>query len=452
MTPVPPGPLAGRYELRERLAASPAAEVFLAHDRDLDRSVAVKILSADLAADPQVVERFRQAATASATVRDPHVVTVYDWGDDGGTVFVAMEHVDGTSLADMLTEARRLTPDRAAEIGEAVAEGLDAAHRAGVVHGGLTPSDILIGRNGDVKIGDFGFAAAGLAGFASAGAEVTVAEYAAPEQLRGSPADARSDLYALGSILYVAVTGTPPFTAADVVTLTERKLRERPAAPSTHSTGVPPALDGIVERLLETEPSLRYANGADVAADLHRLSATLAVPVVGATAPVVVTTVPEAKTSILPAVAAPEPEKSHKTAWIVGALVVIGLVVAGLVVWAVSGDNNAKKAQVDVPAVVGQRVGAARAAITAAGLSPSTVNEPNDQFGANLVFEQSPAAGSKAAGGSVVVLKVSTGPTTTTTSSTSTTSTSTSTSTTTTTTTTSTTTTTTTLPPTTTTT
>ncbi|MGZ8763169.1 MAG: serine/threonine-protein kinase, partial [Acidimicrobiia bacterium] len=300
MTPVAPGPLAGRYELRERLAASPVAEVLLAHDRDLDRTVAVKVLATDLAADPQVVERFRQAATASATIRDPHVVTVYDWGEDDGTVFVAMEYVDGTNLADTLREVGRLSPDRTAAIGASVAEGLDAAHRAGVVHGGLTPSDVLLASNGDVKICDFGTAAAGLAGFASVGAGVTAAQYAAPEQLQGGPADARSDLYALGSTLYEAVTGAPPYVAADVVSLTERKVRERPAPPSAHATGVPPALDGIIERLLETEPSRRYASGGDVAADLHRLSATLPVPAVGATAPVVVTTVPEAKTSILP--------------------------------------------------------------------------------------------------------------------------------------------------------
>jgi hypothetical protein len=172
------------------------------------------------------------------------------------------------------------------------------------------------------------------------------------------------------------------------------------------------------------------------------------VPVVGATAPVVVTTVPEAETSILPAVPAPEPEKkSNKMAWIVAALVVLGLVVAGLVVWAVSRDDDSKKAQVDVPSVIGQPVGQARATITAAGLSPTTVNEPSEALAAGLVFEQSPPQNSTAAKGSVVVLKVSTGPTTTTTSSTSTTST-----TTTTTSTTTTTTTTTTLPPTTTTT
>ena len=197
---------------------------------------------------------------------------------------------------------------------------------------------------------------------------------------------------------------------------------------------MPPALDGIIERLLETEPSRRYASGGDVAADLQRLSATLAVPVIGATAPVAVTTVPEAKTSILPAAAAEPEKKSSKTGWIVGALVVLGLVVAGLVVWAVSRDDNTEKARVDVPAVVGQPVTAAQAAITAAGLSPTTVNEPNDQFAADLVFSQSPAAGAKAPKGSVVVLKVSTGPTTTTTTSTSTTTSSTSTTTTTTTT------------------
>lgn len=444
MTSVPPGPLAGRYELGDRIAATAAAEVFAARDRDLDRTVAIKVLTPALASDPQVVERFRAASSAAATVRDPHVVTVYDWGEDQGTAFLAMEYVAGRDLGATLRETQRVAPDRVASIGASAADGLEAAHRVGVVHGGLTPSDVLLATSGDVKLCDFGTAAAGLTGYAADDGGVAAAQHASPEQLQGRPADARSDLYALGSVLYAALTGAPPFTETDAVSLTERKLRARPAAPSSLAPSVPPALDSIVERLLEIDPNRRYGSAAEAAADLRRLGATLAAPPVTATAPVVVATVPEAPTSILPTTpaAVPEPEEKSRTGWIVASLIVLALVVAGVIAWLVLKDDDSQKARVAVPAVVGQPVGAASAAITAAGLSPSTVNEPSDQFAENLVFEQSPAANTKAPKDSVVVLKVSTGPTTTTTSSTSTTSTSTSTTTTTTSTTTSTTTTT----------
>ncbi len=435
-------PLGGRYELRRQLAAGPSARVYLAQDLELGRPVAIKVLGPQLARDPEIVERFRQAANTAASVHDPRIVTIYDWGDDQGAVYVAMELVDGPSLAETLRDAPRLGVDRAVNIGIGVAQALDAAHRAGLVHGSLTPRDVLLAHDGTVKVTDFGTATAGLAAL---GDPTATALYQSPEQLQGRPADARSDLYALGAILYEAATGSPPFTGADTVAITQRKLADRAIPPSTVAPGIPPGFDAIVERLLDRDPGGRYGSGADAAAALLRLGETIQVPLATATAQMPTVAAP-APPPVIPPPAAPAESRKRRSAtpWIVAAIIVLVLVVGGLVAWAVNQDAKNKADQVVVPAVVGLKLPQAEAAIIAAGLTSTPVNEPNDQFALGLVFAQAPRPTTKAAKGSVVVIKVSAGPTTTTTSSTSSTSTTTSTSTTST----STSTTTTTVPPT----
>jgi serine/threonine-protein kinase len=426
-------PLGDRYELSGRLGASPAAEVFRAHDRQLDRPVAVKVLSPELSRDPATVARFRRAATDAATLHGTNLVTVFDWGEDAGRAYVTMELVEGGSLADRLATSPRLPLEEVSGIGIGIADALDVAHRAGRVHGSLSPRDVLLARDGTVKVTDFGTAAAGFASAETTPLDAAV--YDAPEQLRGEAATPSADLYALGTILAVAATGAPPFPG-DAVTVTSRKLAEAAPPPSLVTPGLPPAFDAIVGRLLERDPQHRYPSAADVARDLARLRETMLVPAAAPTrqmavaAPVTATALPTEP-----------PSKRSATPWIVAAIVVLLLAVGALVVWAVTRDDDSKAEQVLVPAVVGQRVADASAALEDAGLSPSTVNEPNDEFALGLVFSQAPAAATKVRKGSVVVLKVSAGPTTTTTSSTSTTTTST------TTTTTTTSTTTTTLPP-----
>jgi len=408
-------PLGGRYELRRQLAVGPAARVYQAQDLELGRPVALKVLGPDLARDPEIVDRFRQAASTAASVHDPRIVTIYDWGEDNGAVYVAMELVDGQSLAETLAESQRLSIDRTVAIGIGVAEALDAAHRAGLVHGSLTPRDVLLARDGTVKVTDFGTATAGLA---SLGDQTATALYQAPEQLQGSVPNARSDLYSLGTILYVAATGSPPFAGADAVAITQRKMTERVVPPSASVVGIPPGFDAVVERLLDRDPSHRYGSGAETAGELRRLRDTIQIPLTAvpatATAPVTPAAAP------LPPPAAPEEKRRSATPWIVTAIVILVLVVAGIIIWLVSQDDNSKKEQVIVPAVVGLDVAQAQSDLKAAGLDPSTVSEPNAQFGPGLVFAQAPQPTTSAPKGSVVVLKVSTGPTTTTSTSTST--------------------------------
>ncbi len=181
--------------------------------------------------------------------------------------------------------------------------------------------------------------------------------------------------------------------------------------------GIPPGLDAIVERLLERDPTRRYTNGGDVAADLIRLGETAQIPLIEPTQ--AIPAVAAAPVLPPPVVPPPEEKKRSATGWIIAAIIVLVLAIGGLIAWAVTQNNDSKAELVQVPAVVGARAADAKAALEAAGFSPSTVPEPNDEFGEGLVFDQAPLAGTQARKGSVVVLKVSSGPTTTTTSSTS---------------------------------
>lgn len=414
-----PQPFAGRYLPLRELASSPAATVYLAEDRELGRPVALKVLGAGIAGDPEASAHFRAAASAASAIRDPHVVATYDVDETEGRPYVAMEYVDGRSLADALPNGRSVSVQRAVMLATGIASGLAAAHRAGVVHGGLTPHNVLLTTNGDVKLTDFG-----TAGMGAGGDALERAECAAPEQLRGSPPDARTDVYALGAVLCSLVTGYPPFTGTDPVAVTEQKLAGPPVPASSRVAGVPPALDAVIAKLLEPSPAARYASSEEALADLRRV-AVFAEPV---TAVVTTTGTATAVQAVAPTATLPQadeawaapppasPPKQRNTAiWV--AVAVLVLAVGALAWWVFASRNEAEKSKVEVPAVVGQQRVAAEAAITAAGLSPSVSEVANADFGAGLVFDQSPKAGTELAKGDVVVLKVSTGPEPTTTTS-----------------------------------
>ena len=209
----------------------------------------------------------------AAPLRDPGIVAVFDAAEADTGPFLVMEFVDGASLADSM-RGERLTVDRTAEIGAAVATALGAAHRAGTVHGSLTPRDVLVARDGTVKVTDFGSAGAGLAGITESPVEAAI--YGSPERLQGAPADASGDLYALGVLLHEAVTGAPPFGGADAVTITRDKLDRTPLPPSATVASVPPAFDAIVERLISPNVARRYHTAEEAAADLERLRAPVA--------------------------------------------------------------------------------------------------------------------------------------------------------------------------------
>ncbi|MEY4606899.1 MAG: hypothetical protein RLY45_1659, partial [Actinomycetota bacterium] len=191
-----------RYEIHKRIGRGGMADVFLARDQLLDRPVAIKVLFPEFAIDPNFVERFRREAQAAANLNHPNIVGVYDWGKFDATYFMAMEFVDGRTLADILRQNVRLNAQKAAEIASEVAAALSFAHRNGVVHRDIKPANILVGVNGQVKVADFGIAramnSATESNLTQDGSVMGTATYFSPEQAQGAQPDPRSDLYSLG--------------------------------------------------------------------------------------------------------------------------------------------------------------------------------------------------------------------------------------------------------------
>ena len=261
--------LDSRYRLLAQLAVGGTSTVHLATDTVLDRTVAVKILHPHLAQDAAVVDRFRREALAAASLTHPHVVTMFDVARDGS--YLVMEHVDGPSLRDVLRLRGRLPAQEALSLIGPVAAGLSAAHAAGLVHRDVKPENVLLGSDGRVKIGDFGLAREAASASTTYGPDVFAGSplYASPEAVRGDTLDARSDVYALGVVLYECLTGRPPFEADTPFTTAMLHTTEQVPAPSTAVDGVPPMLDDVVRRATDPDPDARYPDAAAFARALH---------------------------------------------------------------------------------------------------------------------------------------------------------------------------------------
>jgi serine/threonine-protein kinase len=263
-----PGARLGPFEIGERIGAGGMGEVFRARDTRLGREVAIKVLPASSANDPEALRRFEIEARAAAALSHPNILTVHEVGADGPTRYVVAELVDGAPLRGPLA------PERIAEIGRQICAGLDAAHAKGIVHRDLKPGNLLVARDGAIKIVDFGVAklleAPAPAGLTEAGAVLGTPGYMSPEQLRGQPVDARSDLFSLGVVLYELFSGRRPFSGpsrADTATAT----LERDPAPLA---GAPAWLQRVVDRCLEKDPARRYQSARELAFALESPTAS----------------------------------------------------------------------------------------------------------------------------------------------------------------------------------
>jgi eukaryotic-like serine/threonine-protein kinase len=272
-TRYPPGTLlGGRYEVLRSIGWGGMAEVYVASDRQLGREVAVKVILQRHAEDDRFVARFRREARAAAALSHPNVVSVYDVGTHQGSPFIVMEHVPGRTLAELVESGGPLPPDRVADIGEAVARALGAAHAAGIVHRDVKPGNVMVTADGRVKVLDFGIARAlRWTPLTETTAVHGTAEYMAPEYVRGEGADPRSDLYSLGAVLYELLTGHPPFTGDSPLQVAYRHLEEIPGPPDVVRPDVPEALSAVVMRCLAKHPGERYGRAEELATDLHRL-------------------------------------------------------------------------------------------------------------------------------------------------------------------------------------
>jgi eukaryotic-like serine/threonine-protein kinase len=264
--------LEGRYLLEERLARGGMSTVYAATDLRLHRTVAVKVMAEHLAHDPTFVDRFTREARAAAMLSHPNVVSVSDQGSDQGLVFLVMELVRGRTLRDLLQARGRLTVGEAFAVLEPVLSGLTAAHRAGIVHRDIKPENVLIGADGVVKVADFGLARA-LTGTGqtshTGGVLIGTVAYLSPEQLERGKADARSDVYAAGVVLFEMLTGHPPYGGDTPLAVAYQHVHHDMPTPSDEVPGLPWEVDELVARTTRRDPAVRPLDAGAFLADLE---------------------------------------------------------------------------------------------------------------------------------------------------------------------------------------
>jgi serine/threonine-protein kinase len=416
-----PRVFANRYELGTEIGRGGMADVYLAHDRLLDRRVAVKVLSPAFASDATNVERFRREAQSAARLNHPNIVSVYDWGEEDGASYIVMEYVPGQTLSALIQSYGRLSPTEAVPIAAEIADALAFAHANGVVHRDVKPGNVLVTPNGQVKVADFGIARAESGeALTKTGAVLGTASYFSPEQAQGFALDGRSDVYALGVVLYEMLTGAPPFTAGSPASVAYKHVREEPTPPSRVVAGLPGALDRIVLTALAKDLSERYQSADDLRADLLRFERGR--PLVGGPVTAIATPVPttlvaapvvaDRRTEAAPPVhydpprSAPPSKRWGPIVAVAGAFALLIVLIVVLLVQSDIGGGGSTPT-VDVPQTVGQAFTQAQTALEGAGFKVvrHDIDAP-DQVG-DLVMSQDPEAGRKAHKGSSITLGVS---------------------------------------------
>jgi serine/threonine-protein kinase len=438
-----PRRLGGRYELGQVLGRGGMAEVYLAHDTRLGRTVAVKTLRADLARDPSFQARFRREAQSAASLNHPAIVAVYDTGEDyidGVSIpYIVMEYVDGSTLRELLHSGRKLLPERAMEMTIGILQGLEYAHRNGIVHRDIKPANVMLTRNGQVKVMDFGIARAmGDAGMTmtQTAAVIGTAQYLSPEQAKGEQVDARSDLYSTGCLLYELLTVRPPFVGDSPVAVAYQHVREEPQPPSVFDPEITPEMDAIVLKALVKDPNYRYQSADEMRADIEAcldgqpVAATAAMGAVGyggfpddQPTTALRADAGAGATTMLPPMNPDDGgygyddrpdrrsrQKKNNTSTILlvvaGILVLIGAILIGK--WVASGGNNGN-GKVAVPNFVGQTQSSAKKMADNVDLKITTSGKPCANQPKGSVCDQNPNPGTKVDKGSTISLTVSTG-------------------------------------------
>ena len=261
--------LAERYEIIEKIAEGGMARVYRGRDLLLKRTVAIKVLKDQMTGDAAFIRRFEREAQSAAALSHPHIVNIYDVGEQDGTYFMVMEYVDGINLKQYIREKGRLPVHEAVRISRQIAEALEEAHKAGVVHRDIKPQNILFSRDGKVKVADFGIAIAGDGATVTVGDEIIgTVQYIAPEQARGEIAGKQSDLYSLGIVFYEMVTGKVPFTGESPVAVAMKHIQEQIVPPGRLSGDLPEQVEQVIMKALEKDAANRYNTAEDFLEDL----------------------------------------------------------------------------------------------------------------------------------------------------------------------------------------
>lgn len=419
-----------RYKLTERVGLGGMAEVYRAEDNVLGRTVAVKVMLPQYAADPTFTKRFRQEAASAANLQSPYIVSIYDWGLDGETYYIVMEFLRGTDLKTAIKERGAINQRKAAEIGSQVAQALSVAHAGGIIHRDIKPQNIMIQPDGNIKVMDFGIARAGDAGLSQTATVLGTAHYVSPEQAQGKELTGASDIYSLGVVLYEATTGKLPFDGQDAVSVAVKQVNELPAPPSTINPNIDPALEAIIMKAIEKDPERRFKDASEMRHILNDYLAGrpinlgddisgLKTQVMGGVAPVNGTAVMNpvggangdaGRTTVNKAYAADandEGKKKSKRNVVIGVVVAL-LAVIGIVAAAMALGGNQE--MVNVPDVSNKPIAEARSELQAAGFTIGTETEVyNPDVEAGNVVSTDPAAGVQAAKGSSVNITISKG-------------------------------------------
>ncbi|MFM1964982.1 MAG: Serine/threonine-protein kinase, partial [Actinomycetota bacterium] len=419
----------GRYQVVSRIARGGMATVYEAIDTRLDRTVALKMMSAALAEDPGFVTRFRREARAAAQLSHPHVVAVFDQGEAAGLPYLAMEYVPGRTLRDVLRDYGALTPEQALTILDPVLEALSAAHDAGFVHRDIKPENILISDDGRVKVTDFGLARAVTNNTtATQGMIIGTVAYLSPEHVERGDADARSDVYGAGICLFEMVTGQVPFAAESAITVAYQHVNADVPAPSSLRSSIPPDVDALVATATRRDPDLRYPDCRAFLADVRRVRRTLPPPqpltkdtqdtlivpvdmaagaAAGGTPPPAVTVRP-----VTPGEGgrAQAPTRRRRgRGWLV-AVILLLLAVGGAAFagWYLAAGPGK---QVTVPGIIGMDEASATSALQQAGLRLEVGGEEySETVAVGLVLSSDPEPGASTAADSAVTVVLSRGP------------------------------------------
>jgi len=429
----------GRYRIVRKLGSGGMANVYLAEDEDLGRRVAIKILNDRYANDDLFIERFRREAKSAAALSHPNIVSVYDRGEAEGTYYIAMEVIEGRSLKELIMTRGPLPIPQALAYTHEMLEALRFAHRHGIIHRDIKPHNILIGER--LKVTDFGIARAGASQMTEAGSIMGTAQYLSPEQARGAPVTAASDLYSVGIVLYEMLTGKVPFTGDSAIEIAMKHLNEPPKPPSKIRPEISEELDAVVLRALSKNPEDRYQTAEEFSEDLHRVEAGLPLAPEtseAATALLAGAAIPLAgdggSTEVLSGTAvtrpqgAPPPQAPPRRPpygpgyydepprkrrrwgpWLLVALLLAAAGIAGWYVFSQIQDQLAANEPVAVPNVVGLKQEAAVALIQDAGLEPDVQRAANADVEKDRVFDQNPNPGTRIQKGDRVTILVSTG-------------------------------------------
>ena len=409
--------LSGRYRVLRKIGGGGMADVYLCEDLSLGRRVALKVLLQRFLDDPNFVERFRREAKAAAGLNQANLVSIFDWGEVDGTYFIVMEYVEGETLKDLVRRQGRLGGSEAVRISLQLLAALEFAHRTGIVHRDIKPQNVMLDRDGNVKVMDFGIARAADSGMTEAGSILGTAQYLAPEQARGQRVDERSDLYSVGIVLYEMLTGTVPFKGDSAVTVALKHVNEMAPEPAQLVPGMPYALNQIVLKAIAKDPGQRYQTAEQFARDLRsaqvggpvaaaafdpgaeatRLMDAGAVGAAGATS--VMTGGHLAQTT------GDRGRKRRRWPWLL-VIILLLLVIAA----AAYGLMRAMGAGgVSVPTVVGKSQAAAVTKLKEAGFEAGVQEEYSDKYDQGIVSRQAPVGGTKLRKGDTVDIWVSKG-------------------------------------------